>query len=370
MVRALHDTRTMRFLTLVVLLRVTTASAYARSADPADTGRTLYTANCAACHGDDGKGGAAREAGYPVAMPDFTACAFTTPEADSDWLATAHLGGYARGFDRRMPAFQEVLSDAQLVRIVGYLRTFCSDDSWPRGDLNFPRAMLTEKAFPEDEITLTTAVARSRITSEFQYERRYGASYQLEVIAPVVYAVQDAGGWAGGVGDFAFGLKRVLGSSLATGTIATAGVELIAPTGRTDRGLGNGTTMFEGSLSLGQRLPHRGFVHAQAGIDVAYDRGHPDEVFARAAIGDALVPIRFGRMFAPMLEVMVVRELVGSAHTDVDLAPELQVTLSARQHLRAALGLQVPVTDRATRETAVLAYLLWDWADGGITEGW
>ena len=342
----------------------------ARSIEPGDSGRSLYTAQCTACHGDDGRGGAAREAGYPVAMPDLTDCGFATPEADNDWLATIHLGGNARGFDRRMPAFQEVLSDAQITSVVGYLRRFCTDERWPRGDLNFPRPMLTEKAFPEDEIAITVSAARSNVTTQLQYERRFGSQYQLEVTAPVVYASQDGGGWAGGVGDIAVSVKRVLGASLSSGTIAAAQIEVIAPSGRTDRGLGNGTTMFEGALELGQRLPAGGFLHAQAGVDVAYDRSHADEVFARAAIGDALVPVRFGRMIAPMLEVMAVRELVAGAPTDLDLVPQVQVTLSARQHIRVAVGVQIPVTDRATRETAVLGYLLWDWADGGLTVGW
>jgi mono/diheme cytochrome c family protein len=333
-------------------------------------GRSLYTANCAACHGDDGRGGAAREAGYPVAMPDFTDCSFGTPEADTDWLATIHLGGHARGFDRRMPAFGDVLDDAKIERIVRYLRGFCGDDRWPRGDLNFPRPFLTEKAFPEDEATVSIAASRTEVTTELFYERRIGVRYQLEVVAPLIYAQQEAGGWAGGVGDVAFALKRVLVASLATGSILAASVEVAVPTGRTDRGLGEGTTKFEGSVSFGQRLPAGGFLHAQAGLGIAYDRSHSDDAFARAAIGDQIVPVRFGRMFAPMLEVMASRTLDRGSPLDVDLVPQLQVTLSARQHLRAAAGVQVPITDRADRGVAGLVYLLWDWADGGLTEGW
>ncbi|MEP6858982.1 MAG: cytochrome c [Deltaproteobacteria bacterium] len=180
---------------LVIGSLVLVASRGARAED----GRELYAANCASCHGDDGRGGAAREAGYPVAMPDFTDCSFGTPEANSDWLATAHLGGYARGFDRRMPAFDQVLDDGQLLAIVNHLRTFCSDDRWPRGELNLPRPFLTEKAFPEDEAVMSTTATRRDITTVFTYERRLGARYQLEVVAPVSYAQQAGGSWAGGI---------------------------------------------------------------------------------------------------------------------------------------------------------------------------
>ncbi|CAN5180797.1 hypothetical protein BH11MYX1_BH11MYX1_31010 [soil metagenome] len=344
------------------------AAPAARAADTA-VGRELYAANCASCHGDDGRGGAARDAGYPVAMPDFTDCELSTPEANSGWLATAHMGGHARGFDRRMPAFDRVLGAEELSAIVWHLRTFCTDDRWPRGELNLPRPFLTEKAFPEDEFAVTAAATRTSITTTMQYERRLGARYQLEVTAPVLYSEQPTGGWAGGIGDLAFGLKRVLISSLETGSILTAQLELQAPTGRTDRGFGNGTTMVEGSVLYAQILPAGGFLHAQLAYGAAYDRTHPDEVFVRGAIGDAIVPVSFGRLIASMLEVMASRELVGSV-IDVDLVPQVQVTLSARQHIRAAVGVQGPVTDRTDRATAGLVYLLWDWADGTLVEGW
>jgi hypothetical protein len=63
------------------------------------------------------------------------------------------------------------------------------------------------------------------------------------------------------------------------------------------------------------------------------------------------------------------RELDSTAPTDLDVVPELQVTLSARQHIRAAVGVDVPVTDRS-RDISGLVYFLWDIADGGLTEGW
>lgn len=170
-------------------------------------------------------------------------------------------------------------------------------------------------------------------------------------------------------------MKRVLMSSLAAGSILTAQVEVQAPTGRTDRGFGAGTTMIEGSLLFAQRLPAGWFVHAQAGYGAAWNRGDPDAAFVRGAIGDAVVPVRYGRMIAPMLEVMAERPIGAGGgpvdvDVDVDVVPQLQITLSARQHIRAAGGVQIPVTDRTDRSMAALVYVLWDWADGALTEGW
>ena len=43
--------------------------------------------------------------------------------------------------------------------VIGYVRTFCGSKAWPRGELNFPRAIVTEKAFPEDEFLFITSAS-------------------------------------------------------------------------------------------------------------------------------------------------------------------------------------------------------------------
>ena len=73
-----------------------------------------------------------------------------------------------------------------------------------------------------------------------------------------------------------------------------------------------------------------------------------------------------------MLEVIVTGSLPeGRANVvDTDLVPQLQVTLSRRQHLLLGVGVRVPLTHTSRRPTRVVAYLLWDWFDGGLFEGW
>jgi hypothetical protein len=34
------------------------------------------------------------------------------------------------------------------------------------------------------------------------------------------------------------------------------------------------------------------------------------------------------------------------------------------------LGLRVPATETAGRDTQLVMYLLWDWFDGGFFDGW
>jgi len=50
--------------------------------------------------------------------------------------------------------------------------------------------------------------------------------------------------------------------------------------------------------------------------------------------------------------------------------PQVQVSLTRRQHVRFNAGVRVPVNARDHRSTSVIMYLLWDWFDGGFLDGW
>ena len=71
-----------------------------------------------------------------------------------------------------------------------------------------------------------------------------------------------------------------------------------------------------------------------------------------------------------MVEFVSTRDLVDNAKMDWDVVPQLQVTISKRQHVRADLGVRVPFTNTSGRPVQIVMYVLWDWADGKITEGW
>jgi hypothetical protein len=71
-----------------------------------------------------------------------------------------------------------------------------------------------------------------------------------------------------------------------------------------------------------------------------------------------------------MIEFLANRNLATGARTDWDVLPQMQVTISKRQHIRANLGIQVPVNNTSGRSMQVMFYVLWDWADGRLNEGW
>ena len=71
-----------------------------------------------------------------------------------------------------------------------------------------------------------------------------------------------------------------------------------------------------------------------------------------------------------MVELLADRDLQTFAKTNWDVVPEFQVTLSRRQHVRANVGLRIPATNTAGRPAQLMFYLLWDWQDGRLSEGW
>jgi hypothetical protein len=346
-------------------------AAFAQAPEP----RAVYTAACAACHGDDGRGRGAVELGFDVAVPDFTDCDFAVREPDSDWYAIAHRGGPIRGFDRLMPAFGEALTAAELGAALAQIRSFCTDARWPRGELNLPRALFTEKAYPEDEAVITTTLVGEGLDSishEFVWEQRFGPLNQIEIKVPITRADLGAPqGWQSGTGDLGVGVKHTLRHSLERGAILSVGGELVLPTGDETKGFGKGSTVLESFVLYGKMLPRDSFVQVQGILAFPTDSSFEDELVVRAAVGRTwTVDAPFGRSFTPMLEVLAARELAGGASTQWDLAPQLQVSLNRRQHVLGAIGIRQPITDRGSRPTELVFYLLWDWFDGGVLEGW
>jgi mono/diheme cytochrome c family protein len=349
-----------------------TAAWPSRAESQSSAGRDRYQRACAACHGSDGRGVAAAALGFETPVPDFTDCSFVTVEPDEDWLAVSHDGGPARAFDRRMPAFGDALNLAELQETLDYIRSFCSDSAWPRGELNLPRPLVTEKAFPENEFVWTATVAASGsglVGNEFLYEKRFGPRAQLEVAVPLL--AENIGGWQRGLGDVAVAVKHATYHNASRGHILSFAGEVVLPTGKESVGLGKGVTVFEPFVAFGQILPAGGFVQAQAGLELPADTDRAErESFWRVALGKTFTQGRFGRAWSPIIELLAARELEGGATTHWDVVPQMQVTLNRRQHLMINAGARIPVNDRTGRRTQIIAYFLWDWFDGGLTDGW
>ncbi len=362
---------------LTALLIATAAPPADATADPDREGRRIYEATCAACHGMDGTGAPGSQVGFDTPVPDFTDCDFASREPDADWVGVAAEGGPTRGFHHTMPAFGGARSADELQAAVDYIRTFCGDEEWPRGELNMPRAMFTEKAYPEDEAvwTVTSGLeGEASFENEVVWEQRFGQRSQWELVVPFgTYRRPDeaGGGWTGGFGDVAIGAKHTLFHSFESGSILSVAGEVILPLGDEDDGMGRGVTILEPFVSFGQLLPADGFFQLQVGGEFPTDTDiEGNEAFWRGALGKTFVSGDYGRAWSPMIEFLGARDLESGATAHWDLVPQLQVTLNTRQHVMANIAVRVPVNDTGVRDTQLLVYVLWDWFDGGFFEGW
>jgi mono/diheme cytochrome c family protein len=342
------------FLTAFVWVSLA-ASAGAQTTPRANfTGPQLYDSACAACHGTDGRGQPVARRGFDIDLPDFTDCHLTTPEADLDWYSIIHEGGRVRGFASMMPAFGDELSDAEIGRVIEHVRGFCREKGWPHGDLNMPRPLVTEKAYPENEAVVTSTFERGTaraISNVFVYERRLGNRGQYEIFARDVDEVGGA-------------YKHVLFDSHRSGSIVSAGGELTVA----DR---DATVEVFAAASQALPLVRDGFMHVHTGIEAPAGGGdEAKELFWRVAAGKTFATPAWGRAWSPMVELLAARELEADAKAEWDAVPQMQVSLSTRQHVLLSAGVRFPITERKERRPAVLVYLLWDWFDGSFWSGW
>jgi hypothetical protein len=361
----------MRYQSVILFFLFQSVPGFADSKDDA----ALYEEACAACHGIDGTGRSVEELAFETPPADFTDCEFASREPNADWHAIIHAGGPVRGFDRMMPAFGDALTDEQIDSILRHVRTFCADKSWPPGEFNLPRPLYTEKAFPEDEAVATTIVdtdASDAITMQFLYEKRFGSLNMIEVAVPMVSRDSVTGtGRERGIGDISLGFKRTIHHKISSGSIISAGAEIILPTGDDSEGLGKGTSIFEPFITYGQILPNDTFFQAHAFAEFPSDSLFDDEIGLRMAFGRTWTSGGpFGRSWSPMIEALVFRDLVSGADTNLDLVPQVQVSLNTRQHVMVNIGARIPTNHTAGRDVEYAVYLLWDWFDGGFFDAW
>jgi len=340
------------------------------------SGEEVFRAACVACHAPDGRGQPKSVLGFepPASFPDFTDCPVSSVEPAEIWLAVVHRGGRARGLSHIMPAFEDILSDGEIERVVEYLHSLCAEPNWPRGDLNFPRAFFTEKAFPENETVFTFGASSNdphAIETRVDYEHRLGRRGQYEVGAPFQMQQGPDGGWTRGLGDVNAAYRYTFLDNLRSGSIAAAGGEVTLPTGKETLGFGEGVTIFEGFAMMGQRLPANSFFQIHTGFERPTDHEIASNAFYwRTAVGKTVAQNRFGRAWTPMVELLAAKELEDGAKAQWDIVPQMQITLSVFQHVRLDAGLRIPVNEREGRSKTFLVYLLWDWFDGGLFELW
>ena len=311
-----------------------------------DSGAALYQAWCKSCHGADGRGTPAASTRLDVPPADLRECKGSTAEPEARWIGIVTQGGAAYGLSLDMPAFGEAGTPEQIRAVVRYARSLCGELGWPPGELNFPRAFLVEKAYPEDEWVVTDQ-GRGQ---ELIYERRFSKRLQLEGVARTVFDSADRP-----FDGVSVAAKYNVWHDLSRRALASLGVEVTPPLGRADRWDVEPFVAFgaePGAAVLVQGEVLATWEEAAGFTAISYQLG---------------VGRQIGRV-APMVEAGWTVPTAGER--TLSLYPQMWVQLSRLGHVAGSLGVELPVVGPEPRHPRVIAFVLWDYGDSGFWRGW
>lgn len=291
----------------------------------------MWDAWCARCHAQDGSGKLA-EPTITVVPMDFSDCSVTSPEPDADWeVAIAH-GGPAVGLSSEMPAFGDSISAEQVRGFVAHIRGFCRDRRWPIGNMNLPRPIFTEKAFPENEFVLLPAVSHDTVEVEAIYERRIGKRGMWEVVLPITES---------GVDEVELAAKYVL--HVTDARILSGGVEVVVPTGLIEPFLAAGTTIAGN------------YLQAQAKFEIPARKEKADYAF--------VYNLYVGRDTSIYPTTWTLGIELNGENRELALTPQIRKGLTRTGALGASVGVQIPLNEREERSTRLVGYFLWEYLE-------
>jgi mono/diheme cytochrome c family protein len=306
-------------------------------ADDLARGAEVFAANCAACHGPDG----GPDADSPLVQSlgvepaNFSDPLFNSREPASTWKMVITHGGAAMGFSEMMPAFGESLSEQDIDAVLAHIKTLGGEHDYPDGELNLFLPIRTKKAFPEDE---------------WVWKQRYTG--------------QD--------GDNAWkntGFKYVLKHDRRAGFILTGAAQVGVP-------LNSGANWeFLPYLAFGKILSPQWTIQGSGRLK--FDLEDSDGSSAELASIIHWVHSDWGRAVFPALEVVAeVPFERGSGPDKKDavqwsVLPQARIGLNKRGNIALNAGLELPLNDRDGRyDWRAYVYFIWDFADGGLFDGW
>ncbi len=357
------------------LLLASLMSLISQAASAEDTGdewargAEIFQANCATCHGS---------AGHPdvesplvkslgVVPANFSDPLFNSREPGSDWKIVITHGGQALAFSEMMPAFGETLSEEDIDAVLVYIKTLGGEHDYPDGDLNLFLPIRTKKAFPEDEF-----VWKQRYTSQegdnawrnvLEYEFRIGQRGQ-----GIIEITNEVQGGDTNFGYFEPGYKHVLKHDQEAGFILTAAAQLGVPLRSRNNWL------FLPYLAVGKILSDSWTLqsHARLKLDLEDSDRHAAEFAGIVHWVDAPRP----RWVFPALEVVAEVPFERGSYPNRKSAvqwsvlPQARIGLNKRGNIALNAGVEFPLNDRDRYDWRAWVFFIWDFADGGLTEGW
>lgn len=360
---------TLRYLLPIVWL-LQSCAASAATADPLARGEAIYAANCTSCHGTTGKPDPDSPVvkGLGIVPADLADPLFNSREPVSAWKTVVTHGGPALGFSPMMPAFGSALTEADIDAVLAYVKTDLSGaHDYPDGDLNLFLPLRTRKAFPEDEWVWKQRHTRDEgdgaWKNTLEYEFRIGMRGQ-----GVLELTHDSGGQRTRFGQFEPGFKYVLRHDREAGFILTGAAQVAVPLNKDAHweflpylAVGkiiNSSWTFQGSARLILDLEDSNESSGElAGIVHWTHSEVPRNVFPALEV---VAEVPFHRGHGP--------DRVDAVQ--VSVLPQARIGLNKRGNIALNVGVELPVNQTDRYDWRAYLYFIWDFADGGLFEGW
>tara|TARA_R110000782_G_scaffold191602_2_gene281414 strand:+ start:4041 stop:5153 length:1113 start_codon:yes stop_codon:yes gene_type:complete len=341
------------------------------------SGKEVFQNNCAACHGEvgnpDPENPMFKESG--ILPANFTDALFSSREPAKDWFLVVKEGGAAKGFSKIMPAFKEILSDLQIEKVINYIKTLAGEHLYPSGDMNFILPIRTKKAFPEDEVVWKLRFqddannsSHDQIRNVIEIEKRIFKNTQLSL--ELSHKIDD--GIDNSHGNFYQiepGIKQVVYQDPIKQFITSVGALLAIKTEES-----NSSDEFIPYIAIAKRLTKTLTMQGTARSTLPFENFSDGDVEISSVVhwSSSLWP----RSIKPGLELVasfpIERETGTSrkSFSQVSLIPQAQVGLNKRGHIMLNIGAEIPLNDTHRYDYRGYAYLVWDFADGGLFDGW
>lgn len=371
-----HQTRPLLMLmpTLRTLLSIALLlQFFVASATPADElarGEAVYKANCASCHGPNGNPDPESPLvqALGIVPADLADPLFNSREPVSAWKTVVTHGGPALGFSAMMPPFGSSLSEAEIDAVLTYVKTTLGGaHDYPDGDLNLYLPVRTKKAFPEDEWVWKTRYTGTDGSDSWknilEYEFRIGTRAQ-----GVLEVTHETGGRKSQFGHLEPGLKYVLSHNRAAGYILTGAVQVGVPL--------NDDAHWEllPYLALGKIISPSWTFQGSARLKL--DLEDSDKSSGELAGIVHWTHTETARSVFPALEVVAdvpFHRESGPGRADAvqfSVVPQARIGLNRRGNIALNVGAEVPVNETDRYDWRGYVYFIWDFADGGLLEGW
>lgn len=353
---------------LLALWLVSGASGFAWADDP-QRGAEVFQANCATCHGPAGAPAADSELvkSLGVMPANFADALFNSREPASTWKMVIVHGGAAMGFSEMMPAFGPTLAEQDIDNVLAYIKTLGGEHDYPDGSLNLFLPLRTKKAFPEDEW-----VWKQRYTGQdgdnawkntLEYEFRIGQRAQ-----GVFEVTHEVKGSQSDFGHFEPGFKYVLKHDTDAGFILTGAAQVGVPLNS------DADWEFLPYLAFGKILSAK--FTLQGSGRLVLDLEDSDKSKAEFAGIVHYVHTDRGRAVFPGLELVAeVPFERGSGPNRAEtvqwsVIPQARIGLNKRGNIALNTGIELPLNDDYRYDWRVYVYFIWDFADGGLFDGW